>query len=40
MPQALADQRLPDAGRWGGLPAGITVKRGEALFPRIDTKTA
>lgn len=22
---------------WGRLPAGITVKRGQALFPRIDT---
>lgn len=25
--------------RWGGLPAGTTVKRGEVLFPRIDLKS-
>lgn len=25
--------------RWGKLPAGTTVKRGEVLFPRIDLKT-
>jgi len=25
---------------WGGLPAGIKIARGEALFPRIDTKPA
>ncbi len=24
---------------WGGMPAGTAVKRGEALFPRIDVKT-
>ncbi|GAB6179078.1 methionine--tRNA ligase [Desulfotomaculum defluvii] len=25
--------------RWGKIPAGTTVKRGEVLFPRIDLKT-
>ena len=24
------------AGTWGLLPAGVTVKKGEGLFPRID----
>jgi len=31
----LADQRLADAGRWGQLPAGSTVTKGAALFPRL-----
>ena len=26
--------------RWGGLPAGVTVRRGENLFPRIDAEKA
>jgi len=26
------------AGQWGRYPAGVCVKRGEALFPRIDIK--
>ena len=25
-----------DAGKWGMLPAGLTVKKGEIIFPRID----
>ncbi|BDI23644.1 methionine--tRNA ligase [Herbiconiux sp. L3-i23] len=33
---ALADQRLREAGRWGVLPAGSTVTKLEALFPRIE----
>jgi methionyl-tRNA synthetase len=24
------------AGVWGGVPAGVTIERGESLFPRID----
>ncbi|MCL6638413.1 MAG: methionine--tRNA ligase [Firmicutes bacterium] len=28
-----------DSLRWGGLPAGIRLKRGPALFPRIDVKS-
>jgi methionyl-tRNA synthetase len=34
---ALTDQRLPDAGTWGQLPAGSVVGKLEALFPRIET---
>ncbi|MDO8338940.1 MAG: methionine--tRNA ligase [Microcella sp.] len=33
---ALADQRIPDAGEWGQLPAGARTQALEALFPRID----
>ena len=29
-----AEQRLPDAARWGGYPGGLTVERGAPLFPR------
>lgn len=32
----LRAQRLSDAA-WGKLPAGISVRRGEAVFPRIET---
>lgn len=32
----LADQPLADAGRWGQLPAGTTVTKGPALFPRLE----
>lgn len=31
----LADQPLADAGRWGQLPAGVTLTKGDALFPRL-----
>ncbi len=31
----LADQRMQDAGRWGQLPAGATLTKGAALFPRL-----
>jgi methionyl-tRNA synthetase len=31
-----ADVRLADAARWGGLRPGTRVRRGEALFPRLD----
>src|SRR5205823_6956467 len=27
--------RLPEAAAWGGYPGGLTVTKGEALFPRI-----
>jgi methionyl-tRNA synthetase len=32
----LERQRLADAGRWGVLPAGCTVTKGDSLFPRLD----
>ncbi len=32
----LAEQRLADAGRWGGLPAGTPVTPGRPIFPRIE----
>ena len=28
------DQRLPAAATWGGYPGGLTVTKGESLFPR------
>jgi len=31
---APSDQRLPDAARWGGYPAGRPVEKGAPLFPR------
>jgi methionyl-tRNA synthetase len=34
----LADQRICDAGRWGQLPAGVTVTKGAVLFPRLDER--
>ncbi|MGH3325847.1 MAG: methionine--tRNA ligase, partial [Streptomyces sp.] len=33
---ALADQHVGEAGRWGQLPAGATVTKGAALFPRLE----
>jgi methionyl-tRNA synthetase len=32
----LGGQRLPGAARWGGLAHGSRVRRGEALFPRLE----
>ncbi|MEE1930121.1 methionine--tRNA ligase [Streptomyces sp. TRM 70351] len=32
----LAEQRVQDAGRWAQLPAGATVTKGAALFPRLE----
>jgi methionyl-tRNA synthetase len=32
-----AEQRLPEAAAWGGLPAGSELEKGEPLFPRIET---
>ncbi|MGH2725304.1 MAG: methionine--tRNA ligase [Actinomycetota bacterium] len=34
--EPLQGQRLPDAARWGGLEPGTKVRRGEALFPRLE----
>ena len=33
----LAEQRLPDAARWGGLEPGTKTSKGEALFPRLES---
>jgi methionyl-tRNA synthetase len=32
---SLAAQPISDAGRWGQLPAGVTLTKGPALFPRL-----
>jgi methionyl-tRNA synthetase len=32
----LAGQRIPDAARWGVLPEGATLRKGDALFPRLE----
>jgi methionyl-tRNA synthetase len=34
----LGGQRLADAERWGGLPAGREVRPGAPVFPRVDTR--
>jgi methionyl-tRNA synthetase len=31
----IAEQRLPGAADWGGYPGGLTVTKGDPLFPRI-----
>jgi methionyl-tRNA synthetase len=31
----LASQSLTDAGRWGQLPVGAAITKGESLFPRL-----
>lgn len=36
--RSLAAQRLDDARRWGGLPAGLRVRPGLPIFPRIETR--
>ena len=36
LPSALAEQRLPDASQWGATPVGVTVDRGEVLFPKLE----
>jgi methionyl-tRNA synthetase len=36
LPGGPADQRLPEAAAWGLLPAGATLEKGAALFPRLD----
>ncbi|WP_042407759.1 methionine--tRNA ligase [Streptacidiphilus carbonis] len=35
---ALADQKIGEAAAWGLLPAGVTVVKGEILFPRLEEK--
>jgi methionyl-tRNA synthetase len=35
--EPLEGQRLPEAGRWGGLAPGTMTSKGEALFPRLDS---
>jgi methionyl-tRNA synthetase len=35
LPGSVADQRLPDAARWGGYPGGVPVEKGAPLFPRL-----
>jgi methionyl-tRNA synthetase len=37
---ALAEQRVQDAGTWGQLPAGATVTKTPALFPRLPEEPA
>ena len=32
---SLASQPVADAGRWGQLPPGSTLTKGDALFPRL-----
>ncbi|MFN8034397.1 MAG: methionine--tRNA ligase [Acidimicrobiia bacterium] len=32
------DQRLPEAARWGQLPAGNRLEKGRPLFPRIEAQ--
>jgi methionyl-tRNA synthetase len=32
----IADQRIGDVARWGQLPAGAVVAKGEGLFPRLE----
>ncbi|CAB4864832.1 unannotated protein [freshwater metagenome] len=34
MPGQVSDQRIPAAAAWGGYPGGLTVVKGEPLFPR------
>ena len=34
LPGQVADQRLPEAAAWGGYPGGLTVVKGEPMFPR------
>ncbi len=36
--QPLSVQRLDDARRWGGLPAGLEIRPGSPIFPRIDAR--
>ncbi|MBA3551317.1 MAG: methionine--tRNA ligase [Actinobacteria bacterium] len=33
----LEDERLPEAGRWGRLQPGTKVRRGDSLFPRLES---
>ncbi len=31
----ISEQRLPAAAAWGGYPGGLTVTKGDPLFPRL-----
>ena len=31
----VSEQRLPESATWGGYPGGLTVTKGDPLFPRI-----
>ena len=31
----ISEQRLPEAAGWGGYPGGLTVTKGDPLFPRL-----
>jgi methionyl-tRNA synthetase len=33
----IEEQRLPEAGAWGGLAPGTRTSKGEALFPRLES---
>jgi len=33
---ALVDQRIGEVAHWGQLPAGVTVTKGAAMFPRLE----
>jgi len=37
LPGSPAEQRLPEAATWGGYPGGLTVEKGDPLFPRRTT---
>jgi methionyl-tRNA synthetase len=37
LPGDVTDQRLPGAAAWGGYPGGLTVVKGDPLFPRISS---
>jgi len=37
---ALAAQRVSEVGRWGQLPPGSTITKGDALFPRLSDEPA
>ncbi|MDH5279115.1 MAG: methionine--tRNA ligase, partial [Actinomycetota bacterium] len=32
----LAGQRVAETATWGRLPAGVTVTKGDSLFPRLE----
>jgi len=36
LPGRVEDERLPDAGSQGGMPAGTRVQRGALLFPKLE----
>jgi methionyl-tRNA synthetase len=37
IPDPLEGQRLPEAAQWGALDPGTKVRRGESLFPRLES---